>query len=112
VTKLKVQLYLVENRVIRLRTSASIMSRMLQLFPKQIRQAQDLVDKLICAQAELFLGTYRTAFSLDVERLRYAIGSATCRDQALGDTYLGPEKPSAGSTTTDMDFLDLKHMGW
>lgn len=92
--------------MIRIRTSASALTRILLVFPQEFRQAQNLLDRLLCAQAERFLGTYRSAFSLDVQRLRYAMGTATCRDKALCDDYLAPpELTASNSTSVEADYV-------
>lgn len=42
-----------------------------------------LLNKLVCAEAAIFLGTQMSTFSRDIERLRYGLGRASCHDIEL-----------------------------
>lgn len=41
------------------------------------------VDKIICTHASIFFGTYKSTYTLDVERLRYGFGTSNPRDSYL-----------------------------
>ena len=41
------------------------------------------VEKLVAAKAKVFLGTHRSTFSWDIDRLRHGFGLSDCRDRNL-----------------------------
>ena len=42
-------------------------------------------DKAVCALSTIFLGTAYSTFSLDIERMRYGLKTATCLDSNICD---------------------------
>ncbi|CAI5472072.1 unnamed protein product [Closterium sp. Yama58-4] len=48
-----------------------------------------MLDKAVCALADVFMGTPRSSFSTDIERLRTGFRISTCEDEYICESMLG-----------------------
>lgn len=74
-------------QLVRLRTELMKDDKWVLPIPKEDEEVQGLweaqLDKIVCLYAPIFVGSPRSTFTDDIERLRYAFGYATSKDTYL-----------------------------